>query len=453
MPPSPYPPPPHTLSSLQSLDSTIRVWDVPTGQCVDWLAFESAPTSIAVSPTGEFIATSHVGQVGISLWADKSFYQTVYLSGAPSAPSLMDQPAPTAETDDEAAQGDALALSKAATVSATSAPAAIGQKGGSEGGESLRPKEQGLVTMSGLPAGHWKTLFHLELVKERNKPKEAPQKPVAAPFFLQRRSDAKNALDMTTAPVDSTPKAAADAGDPELDKWESAWSDNEDDDEQLEAAAVKKSNGKVVASKSATPAPAAPAPAFASRILRNNGSDASGQMMAGLKRKMLARSHLAQLLESCMDRESRYTTNGDSLYSSVTDYMKTLSASGVDVALSTLCNGEHDDEGIDLLILCCNWLNEACESNQNFECVNAYMHRFLSVHSDVIRGVDIEVNADGEVAKKGETGSVTAKRASQHKQFLEIVRKLAESQKASSALLKSKLQNTVCLLQHFANMI
>ena len=55
------------------------------------------------------------------------------------------------------------------------------------------PKQEGLITLSGLPAAHWNNLFHLNLVKERNKPTEAPKKPPSAPFFLQWRADTTTA--------------------------------------------------------------------------------------------------------------------------------------------------------------------------------------------------------------------------------------------------------------------
>lgn len=42
-------------------DGTLRVWDVPGARCLDWVKFQHAPTSAAWSPTGEFLATSHVG--------------------------------------------------------------------------------------------------------------------------------------------------------------------------------------------------------------------------------------------------------------------------------------------------------------------------------------------------------------------------------------------------------
>ncbi|CAM9844867.1 unnamed protein product, partial [Hapterophycus canaliculatus] len=40
------------------------------------------------------------------------------------------------------------------------------------------------ITLSSLPRGYWATLFNLEVVKARNRPKEPPKKPEAAPFFL-----------------------------------------------------------------------------------------------------------------------------------------------------------------------------------------------------------------------------------------------------------------------------
>jgi U3 small nucleolar RNA-associated protein 21 len=82
-----------------SLDGTVRVWDVPTNSCVDWLSFGSPPTSLTISPTGEFMATTHTGQLGISVWSDRSFYQTVHVDGTPLAePARMDDPAPISES-------------------------------------------------------------------------------------------------------------------------------------------------------------------------------------------------------------------------------------------------------------------------------------------------------------------------------------------------------------------
>ncbi|KAG5175907.1 hypothetical protein JKP88DRAFT_351333 [Tribonema minus] len=85
--------------AVAAADSTIRVWDLPTGKCVDWLKFAKPVTSLTTSPTGEFLCTSHQDRLGLSVWADRSFFQPVYLDSTPTAPILMDQPPPAVEDE------------------------------------------------------------------------------------------------------------------------------------------------------------------------------------------------------------------------------------------------------------------------------------------------------------------------------------------------------------------
>lgn len=49
---------------------------------------------------------------------------------------------------------------------------------------SLEQLNEDMMTLSLVPKSQWKTLLHLDLIKERNKPKEAPKLPEKAPFFL-----------------------------------------------------------------------------------------------------------------------------------------------------------------------------------------------------------------------------------------------------------------------------
>ena len=41
-----------------------------------------------------------------------------------------------------------------------------------------------LVTFTLLPRSRWQTLLNLEVIQQRNKPKEPPKQPEKAPFFL-----------------------------------------------------------------------------------------------------------------------------------------------------------------------------------------------------------------------------------------------------------------------------
>ena len=67
------------------MDCTVRTWDLPTARLVnnheyhyltvcqfvrllDCFLVEAPPTSLSFSPTGEFLATTHVDDLGIFLW-------------------------------------------------------------------------------------------------------------------------------------------------------------------------------------------------------------------------------------------------------------------------------------------------------------------------------------------------------------------------------------------------
>ncbi|CAM9715574.1 unnamed protein product, partial [Sphacelaria rigidula] len=179
-----------------SMDHTVRIWDLPTGRCVDWMWFKKAVTGVTVSPTGEFMCTSHHGRVGLSVWADQSFFQPVYLDKVPAQPFKMDEPAPLIEdsgaleadkTASEHLHGeyhqDKRALRGARASTSTSAmDNDNNDEKRSSRGERRRRKRA--ITLSSLPRGYWATLFNLEVVKARNRPIEPPKKPPAAPFFL-----------------------------------------------------------------------------------------------------------------------------------------------------------------------------------------------------------------------------------------------------------------------------
>lgn len=70
-----------------SLDKTVKVWDVPSGTLIDHLGFEDHVTSLAVSPTSDFLATIHSNDLGIYLWSNKSLYGHVSLKPLDQAES------------------------------------------------------------------------------------------------------------------------------------------------------------------------------------------------------------------------------------------------------------------------------------------------------------------------------------------------------------------------------
>ncbi len=59
-----------------SMDAVIRTFDIPSSRLVDAFKVASIATSVAFSPTGDFLATAHVDSVGIYLWANKTQFSS-----------------------------------------------------------------------------------------------------------------------------------------------------------------------------------------------------------------------------------------------------------------------------------------------------------------------------------------------------------------------------------------
>jgi U3 small nucleolar RNA-associated protein 21 len=334
----------------------------------------------------------------------------------------MDDPAPIAEVESGEGEDDnALKRILAPAVERDDKDVAVEEE--SERGP-VSAKEKGLITLSGLPPAHWKNLFHLELVKQRNKPKEAPQKPPSAPFFLQWRPGVS-----TDGEPAKNPEIAETENQTDED-WDAVWSD---DDEE--------NHGDVVPGNPPLDATGA-----------KRGRDAEDSTLAQPKKRKVShhRSHLAALLNECARKRSR---EGDR-FDAVTDHIATLGPSAIDVSLSTLCSGMHDlDEGLPLLILACRWLLEACQSRERFEAVNAYLHRFLHLHSSVLAGIDDSTKQKNEPEPSSEEIEQKERQEVQREELLKCIEGLRGAQRMASEALQSKMQNTLCLLRHFSRMV
>ncbi|KAF9053016.1 Utp21 specific WD40 associated putative domain-containing protein [Panaeolus papilionaceus] len=153
-----------------SLDSVIRTFDIPTGRLIDGFRTSSVATSIAFSPTNDFLATAHVDSVGVFLWANRSQYSDITFSSV-SDEDIFDVSMPSMQGT---AEDEALEALEALKVSDT--PADV---------FSTPPQLDGdLITLTLLPRSRWQTLLNLEVIEQRNKPKEPPKAPEQAPFFL-----------------------------------------------------------------------------------------------------------------------------------------------------------------------------------------------------------------------------------------------------------------------------
>lgn len=126
-----------------------------------------ACVSLNFSPTGEFLATAHVGSVGIFLWSNRTLYSYVSLR-AISKDDIIPEvglPGSSIEIDKKDNEEDDVVAAKPDYVSP----------------DQL---DNDLITMSAVAQSRWQNLLDIDIVKKRNKPKQAPKVPEAAPFFL-----------------------------------------------------------------------------------------------------------------------------------------------------------------------------------------------------------------------------------------------------------------------------
>jgi U3 small nucleolar RNA-associated protein 21 len=177
-------------------DSSLRVWDLPTGTCVDWVTMPSPVVSLSMSPRGDFLATSHVDSRGIFLWANQNYFTNLFLQpvtaphpvqvAMPVIEGIQDGEAIVEDSDDDESSTDG--EKQEMDVDETEEILKLARDQAKDDGEEEEEDELGLykelITLSRAPKSKWKTLINLDLINERNKPTQAAETPKAAPFFL-----------------------------------------------------------------------------------------------------------------------------------------------------------------------------------------------------------------------------------------------------------------------------
>ena len=117
------------------------------------------------------MATSHVGDLGIYLWVNKTLFEHITLAplSKSSQPVKLSLPANLSLNANDDDLSDENVMETEETEPEFASPDQISQD---------------LITLANLPGSRWLNLLHLDVIKAKNKPKAPPKKPKAAPFFL-----------------------------------------------------------------------------------------------------------------------------------------------------------------------------------------------------------------------------------------------------------------------------
>lgn len=158
-----------------SMDSVIRVWDLPTGHLISAMRVDSPCIALAFSDTGEYLATAHIDNVGINVWNNRALFTHV-----PTRPLAVADVFETAlpTSSGESGQGVIDAAFESSDEDSDTYQGLNGQLNG------IDALDEALQSLSLVPKSRWQTLLHLDTIRERNRPLEPPKVPEKAPFFL-----------------------------------------------------------------------------------------------------------------------------------------------------------------------------------------------------------------------------------------------------------------------------
>lgn len=172
-----------------SNDCIIRIWDLPTSHLIDAIRLEKPCTAIAMSSTGEYLAATIAGEPGVTLWSNKALFKHI------STRQISEKELATMSMPSVSGEGNQGMLEGAFEEDDDANDAVVAP--------TLDQLSSDLMTLSLVPKSRWQTLLHLDMIKERNKPTEAPKAPEKAPFFLPSTTGAQNpAAELESKPAD-----------------------------------------------------------------------------------------------------------------------------------------------------------------------------------------------------------------------------------------------------------
>jgi U3 small nucleolar RNA-associated protein 21 len=344
-----------------STDTTLRVWDLSTSRCVDWVRFPKAVTSMSFSPSNEYLATSHADCLAICLWANKVHFASAKADKVAKAAVDVDLPC-FSRTDDDDAEYE------------------MGQDEkfpDHEGDESTKSvlkatgDIRGTVTLSCPPAQstRWFTLWHLELIKERNRPVQPPEKPAQVPFFLPNSAENLDTLATDTKEAKGKTKDAKSSSKILSSAENSFGSLISPLSMQLEELVAK--SRLVEAPKLDT-------------WHRGRSSSFSGLPTNSKKTKDVDSD--SDDSEADDEARARYLNVKRALaFNGFVDHMNSLSPSAIDYELRSLSVGPEDEEGARVLSAWLEWILYELKAKMNFELVQSILGRMIKVHGETFQ--------------------------------------------------------------------
>ncbi|KAF2724501.1 Utp21-domain-containing protein [Polychaeton citri CBS 116435] len=167
-----------------SVQQLVLLWDLPTGHLVDAFNLPAQCSSLAFSPTGEFLATATTESVGVDVWSNRTLFS--HIPTHPITAVELEAIFKSERSQTPTASGETgMALIRASdSDEEINAEADESMVAGLDHDVDVDALSADLLKLSMVPKSRWQNLIHLDLIRQRNKPTEVPKKPEKAPFFL-----------------------------------------------------------------------------------------------------------------------------------------------------------------------------------------------------------------------------------------------------------------------------
>jgi U3 small nucleolar RNA-associated protein 21 len=152
---------------------------MPTGFLISAVRLPSIATAIAFSPSGEFLATTHVGSLAIHLWSNRSQFRTIPVRriNEEDIPTLNESLPSISGREGEGILEGAFDQDESSEEEETNGISLVDQL------------SEDLLTMSLQPRTKMWSLLNLEAIRRRNRAREPIKPPEKAPFFLPSLKD------------------------------------------------------------------------------------------------------------------------------------------------------------------------------------------------------------------------------------------------------------------------
>lgn len=154
-----------------SLDGTMIIWDLVSGNKVDWISLPTPATSVDFHPDGLYVATVHAGMLGICLWINKSRFGAHSSLQNVISPTFVSLPLVgevTIDSEDVAGDEQQAVLTRSKMKRSREEDKEQEDKERAEKKMKILEQKGDMITLSGLPNHHWLTVTNLDAIRVCN---------------------------------------------------------------------------------------------------------------------------------------------------------------------------------------------------------------------------------------------------------------------------------------------